>query len=418
MSNATDYGKGLREVASGVFAYLQPDGGYGYSNAGLITGSRSALLVDTLIDLPRTREMLTAMRAVIPAAGISSVVNTHAHPDHTAGNELLSGAEIITSATTLAEMEQLDRGANPIRAIMESWQRHGDAGAYLHEVMGRRFAVHQGRQVMPSRVFEDQLTVDVGGREARLVRVGPAHTQGDVVVYLPAERVLFTGDVVFSRVHPLVTAGMADAWIAACERLLEWDIQVLVPGHGPVTDSSALLALAGYLRYLREESRERFNDGMDYTTAAASLDLGGYLGWADEERIVMTVAGFYESFGASKFAMADVLGAAWRYRGTRRRRGTAVAHRVDDRTTARGHLERRHHARRSGPPARDRDQVRCIGDAGAGSDPATGRRTAAHNDLPARRAGSAVRPRRARGHLRAASDAGADRGIPVGCAGG
>jgi len=241
MSLSSAYRKGVHEVAPGTFAYLQPDGGYGYSNAGLITDGREALLVDTLIDIPSAREMLEAMRAATPAAArIGTVVNTHAHPDHTAGNELLPGTDIIASAATLAEMDALEAGANPIRQILENWSEHGEAGAYLHEVMGRRFEVHRGKQVMPNRAFDDELTVPVGAKEVRLVRVGPAHTRGDVVVYVPSDRVLFAGDVLFTRVHPLVAPGTAEAWIEACERLLEWNVDVIVPGHGPVSDAGAL----------------------------------------------------------------------------------------------------------------------------------------------------------------------------------
>lgn len=315
MSLPSTFRKGLREVTPGTFAYLQPDGGYGYSNAGLITDGGAALLVDTLIDLPLAREMLGAMRAAIPAAAsINTVVNTHAHPDHTAGNELLPGADIIASAATRAEMAVLDAGANPIRLIMENWTQHGEAGAYLHEVMGRRFEVHRGKQVMPNRVFDDELTVRVGAKEVRLVHVGPAHTPGDVVVYVPSDRVLFTGDVVFTRVHPLVAPGTADGWIGACERLLEWDVDVVVPGHGPVCDAGALRVLAGYLRYLRDESELRFRAGMGYAAAAADISLADFSGWADEERIFMTVAGFFESFGADRVPMSDVMATAWRYR--------------------------------------------------------------------------------------------------------
>lgn len=318
MNLSSPYRKGVHEVVPGTFAYLQPGGGYGYSNAGLITDGGEALLVDTLIDLPLAREMLEAMRAATPAAArIGTVVNTHAHPDHTAGNELLPGTDIIASAATRAEMVALDGGANPIRDIMANWTQHGEAGAYLHEVMGRRFEVHRGEQVMPNHVFDDELTVPVGAKEVRLVRVGPAHTQGDVVVYVPSDRVLFAGDVLFTRVHPLVAPGTADAWIGACERLLEWDIDVVVPGHGPVSDAGALRVLGAYLRYLRDESQLRFRAGMDYAAAAADIGLDDFSGWADEERIFMTVAGFFESFGADRVPMGDVMAAAWRYRQAR-----------------------------------------------------------------------------------------------------
>jgi len=317
MSVSIPYRKGLHEVGPGAFAYLQPDGGYGYSNAGLVVGGGSALLIDTLFDLPLAGEMLDTIGRAVPAARIEAVVNTHAHPDHTAGNELLPDAEIVASTATLAEMTQAASGANPIREILENWTEHGEAGEYLHEVMGRRFAAHRGREVLPGRGFDDELDLHIGATQVRLVRVGPAHTRGDVVAYLPAERVLFAGDIVFNRVHPIVIGAMVPGWLAACDRLLAWDIDVVVPGHGPVTDVGGLRAMAGYLRYFRDEARRRFDDGMDYATAAAGISLGEFDGWADQERIFMTVAAFYESLGARRQPMADVMTAAWRYRRAR-----------------------------------------------------------------------------------------------------
>ena len=81
------YTKGLHELGNGCFAYLQPDGGWGWSNAGLVTDAGASLLVDTLFDLALTREMLAAMRRATPAAArIGALVNTHANGDHCYGN--------------------------------------------------------------------------------------------------------------------------------------------------------------------------------------------------------------------------------------------------------------------------------------------------------------------------------------------
>ena len=83
------YQKGMHEVANGVWAYLQPDGGWGWSNAGLITDGNQSLLVDTLFDLKLTAEMLAAMRSTTAAAkNIGTLVNTHANGDHWFGNSL------------------------------------------------------------------------------------------------------------------------------------------------------------------------------------------------------------------------------------------------------------------------------------------------------------------------------------------
>src|ERR1700730_17815143 len=105
------FGRGLHDVGNGCFAWLQPNGGWGLSNAGLIVDADQALLVDTLFDLPLTRQMLSAMRAAVPAAShISTVVNTHSHPDHTGGNALLEGATIIASRAAVDEMQRMTAG--------------------------------------------------------------------------------------------------------------------------------------------------------------------------------------------------------------------------------------------------------------------------------------------------------------------
>lgn len=102
MSERWRYSRGLHEVGDGLYAYLQPDGGWGWSNAGLVVDGGDCLLVDTLFDLRLTREMLDAMRPVAPA--ISVLVNTHANGDHCWGNQLLRGTTMVAAATTAAEM--------------------------------------------------------------------------------------------------------------------------------------------------------------------------------------------------------------------------------------------------------------------------------------------------------------------------
>ena len=90
--------KGLHDLGNGGYAWLQPDGGWGYSNSGLIVDQGENLLVDTLFDLAHTREMLDAFRASVPAAKrIGTLVNTHSNGDHTFGNQLVSGARILAS---------------------------------------------------------------------------------------------------------------------------------------------------------------------------------------------------------------------------------------------------------------------------------------------------------------------------------
>ena len=104
----TTYQQGAHEIADDTWAYLQPDGGWGWSNAGLITDGDAALLVDTLFDLELTATMLEELRAVTPAAAtIGTLVNTHANGDHCYGNQLVSGADIVASNASAREMDDV-----------------------------------------------------------------------------------------------------------------------------------------------------------------------------------------------------------------------------------------------------------------------------------------------------------------------
>ena len=101
MSTSEGYRRGLHELGDGCHAYLQPDGSWGWSNAGLVVGDGASLLVDTLFDLPLTRTMLDEMVVHTRTAPIVTLVNTHANGDHCYGNELVGQAEIVASVATM-----------------------------------------------------------------------------------------------------------------------------------------------------------------------------------------------------------------------------------------------------------------------------------------------------------------------------
>jgi len=290
------YRKGMHEVAEGVWAYLQPDGGWGWSNAGLITDGDRSLLVDTLFDLKLTGEMLEAMRLISPAAqDIDTLVNTHANGDHWYGNSLVEGAEIVASVSAAAEMLELppDRFAQ----LMKAAPGMGETGAFLARVFGA-FDFEGIDAAFPNRTFTGEVELAVGDRRVRLIEVGPAHTAGDVIVHLPDDGVVFTGDILFHGGHPIVWAGPISNWIAACDRILALEPVVVVPGHGPLGEAGAVADLKGYFEHLSVEARRRFDVGMSAADAARDIDLGPYSGWGEGERIVVNVGCLYREFGA------------------------------------------------------------------------------------------------------------------------
>jgi glyoxylase-like metal-dependent hydrolase (beta-lactamase superfamily II) len=289
------YTKGLHEVADGVWAYLQPDGGWGWSNAGLVTGDRTSLLVDTLFDLRLTGEMLDAMRRVTPAAQrIDTVVNTHANGDHCYGNALVAGSDIIASARCAEEMAQLPPSA--MAGVLRAAPTLGAAGEFLARIFAP-FSFDGIETALPTATFEGRLDLTVADRPVTLLEVGPAHTAGDVVVHLPDDGVVFTGDILFHGGHPIVWAGPVANWVTACDRVLELDASVIVPGHGPLAAPSAVADLKGYFEFLTTQARPRHDAGMSALEAAQDIDLGPYAGWGEAERVVANVRALYRDFG-------------------------------------------------------------------------------------------------------------------------
>jgi cyclase len=286
-----DYTRGLHDLGDDLFAYLQPDGGWGWSNAGLVVGGDSALLIDTLFDLRLTEEMLQAMRRAVPAAQrIDTLVNTHANGDHCYGNQLVGDALIVASARTAEEMTELPPAA--MAALVGQAPQMGALGEFFLRCFGS-FEFEGIELALPKQTFSGELTLNVGERELRLIEVGPAHTRGDTLVHLPAERVLFTGDILFAGAHPIAWAGPVSNWIAACGRILALDPQAIVPGHGPLSTVEQVRELKSYFEYLYEQARLRHAEGMTPLQAARALTLDGWADWKEDERIVVNVANVY-----------------------------------------------------------------------------------------------------------------------------
>jgi cyclase len=285
------YAKGLQEVGDGLYAYLQPDGGWGWSNAGLVVDGERTLLIDTLFDLSLTEEMLRTMRDAVPAAArIDTLVNTHANGDHCYGNQLVGDAVIVASERTAQEMTELPPAA--MAALVSQAPQMGELGEFFLRCFGS-FDFDGIELVLPQQTFSGEQTIRVGDRELTLIEVGPAHTRGDTLVHAAAERVLFTGDILFSGAHPIAWAGPVSNWIAACDRIIALAPQAIVPGHGPPSELVAVHELKAYFEYLYDEARRRHDEGMTPLQAARSLSLDRWADWGERERLVVNLANIY-----------------------------------------------------------------------------------------------------------------------------
>jgi cyclase len=291
------YTRGLHELGDGLYAYLQPDGGWGWSNAGLITAGGTSMVVDTLFDLRLTRDMLDAMRPVTEAHPIGQAMNTHGNGDHWFGNELLpDGIPIVTTAAALEEMRAV--GPQLVHMLFNQLDLGPEFDAFAERSM-RRFDFASVTPRLPSESFSGERELQVGDRAVRLLELGPAHTVGDAIAHVPDAAAVFTGDILFIEGTPIMWAGPVSNWLAACDRILELDARVIVPGHGPVSDASGVRDVARYLAYVREEARARFDAGMDEIAAADDIDLADFRDWGDAERIAVNVTSLYREFDPS-----------------------------------------------------------------------------------------------------------------------
>ena len=294
------YAKGLTDLGNGLWAWMQPDGGWGFSNAGLITGGGEAALVDTLFDEALTDEMLRAMEAScgVRRDAIDTVVNTHANGDHTHGNALLTNAEIVASEASAREMEAFPPEMLAQLKAAGGAGALGEAGRYFAEIFAP-FDFAGVRHKPPTRTFSGHASLDVGSHRVQLLEVGPAHTAGDVIVHVPDASAVFTGDILFIEGTPIVWAGPVSNWIAACDLIEAMNPEHIVPGHGPLTDLSGVREVADYLRFVEAEAVSRFTVGMGPEEAALDIGLGRYAGWKDAERIAVNVDTVWREWSGS-----------------------------------------------------------------------------------------------------------------------
>ncbi|AXG77058.1 MBL fold metallo-hydrolase [Streptomyces paludis] len=252
-------------LAPDVYAYVQPDGGWCLSNAGFVSDGESTLLIDTAA----TERRALALRETLRAAGAPlprTVVNTHHHGDHTYGNGVfVPEATVVGHAACRSEQDA--------------------AGHQLHLVWPET-DFGDITITPPTMTYDDRLTLHAGGTEVRLIHPGPAHTIGDSIVHLPERGIVFTGDLIFRGGTPFVLMGSLRGSLRALDLLRSLDATHVVPGHGPVGDTSVYDATERYLRYVTELAAETHAKGLTPLEAAQGADLGEFAEWRESERLV------------------------------------------------------------------------------------------------------------------------------------
>jgi cyclase len=302
------YREGLYRLTGSTYAWMVPNGAWGETNFGLIDCGGKSVLIDTGWDLKCTREFLAGASDLLKRSPVDSVINTHADGDHCWGNQLFEGLPIFASHACIGHMHHIEpRSLRLLAKASRVMKMLPVAGLdILGHYAGAMIAPYDfsGIHVTePNRGFSGEETITVNGIDLVLQEVGPAHTPGDAMVYVPSENVLYTGDIVFSGCTPVLWAGPVANIMTGLRKVMALGADFIVPGHGPIATGEDVELQITYWDVIQEELHMRRQQGMSPQAAATDLLLSPkfqgtpFAKWDSPERLLRNAQALYEEWG-------------------------------------------------------------------------------------------------------------------------
>lgn len=246
-------------LAGDVYALV---GRQGDANSGFIVTSEGVVVVDSQMTGELASVALEMIRSVT-SRPLLYLINTHSHGDHTFANHRYLGVKAIIAH----EEARAELGING-EAMLERFKR------FFGESRGRDIRV-----TLPTQTVTERMTLPVPGRQIEIMPIGRGHTAGDLVVWLPKERVLFAGDLVYVDRLPWLADGDTLDWLKALSRLKALDPLIVVPGHGAVGNKASIARMENYLTDLRAEVMRLRLRGAPLQSAIEAIQLPRYQTW-------------------------------------------------------------------------------------------------------------------------------------------
>ncbi len=256
----------LIELADGVYACIHKFGGKAICNVGIIDNGNETLIFDTFLS-PQVAEELLVIVNELGLSPIKYVVNSHFHNDHIRGNQVFPDeVDIISTAKTaqlIAHWEPLDiaqeklyaperfiyydslfnvfKGDTNSREFKQllMWKAYFDVLSISHKEVVTR---------LPTVFVEDRMLINGPLREIQLITIGGGHTDSDIILYLPEDKIIFTGDLVFNDMHPYMPQGHPKEWKDWLTYMSTLQINKVVPGHGNVGGAEEMNEMKVYIQ--------------------------------------------------------------------------------------------------------------------------------------------------------------------------
>jgi cyclase len=251
---------GLTKVTGSIYAYADvkaatPQNSFG-ANAGIIIGQDFLVAVDSLISSREAKRFIKDINK-ISKKPIKFLINTHYHLDHSLGNSEFAklGAIIISHENDQKNMQKAGEGM---------LQYAKQSGLSDQDMQGTKLAY-------PTLTFSDRVTLNVGNNQVELLFIGPSHTTGSVLVFIPQEKVLFTGDILFTDCHPFLGEANIEGWIKVLDYIMTMDVDKIVPGHGPVSGKKDVADLKNYLLVFDQKAKELTAQSQDLNFIVAEM---------------------------------------------------------------------------------------------------------------------------------------------------
>lgn len=246
----TTPGTEIVELEAGVYARLHE----GLTNAGIIIGDDSVLVIDSLRVPSFARDLIQDVKTITEKP-IGFVIDTHSHWDHSWGNEEFPEATIIGHKNCYAEMIDMEWNEEWRKKVVSSNDPWSEEGNLVNITP-------------PNMTFETSMQLYFGGREIDLKYFGRAHTSGDIYIHLPKEKIVFTGDVAQDGGVPYLGDCYPADWPETDNQLASLPIERFMSGHGPIGDHNALVEAKDFIHTLVDSLKHAIADGQDSLEAS------------------------------------------------------------------------------------------------------------------------------------------------------